>query len=177
MQFTCEHCGETADRPAGHVNRAPARGLHLYCDRVCMGLARRQHKTRAQKAAEKRVYDIVYRELNAAMLKAKKAEYFRATYDPSKAAAHRKMRMPYHVEYCRQPAYRVKKRTYDRKRRAAEYGPASEAWMILLDINREVKGRMNNYEIKQANGTFGKRQARGREAAADQRSRDRNRAA
>lgn len=167
MKFVCGHCGETASKAAGHVNRARDRGLNLYCNRRCAGFGRRTHKTKTQKVEEKRLYDAEYRTKNAALLKAKKAARHKATYDPKAAALIRKARMPLHVEYCRRPAYRAKKKVYDSKRRAAVYGPAAEAFMMLLDLNREIKGRMTNHEIRQANGTFGKRQARAREAASE----------
>lgn len=161
---------DAVEKPNGAVNRAKGAGLHVYCSRACFGLARRKHKTQAQKVAEKAVYDADYRRRNVQMLRAKKHAYHVRTYDPEAARIVRKKRMPHHVEYCRRPAYKLYKQDYDRKRRAAAYGPAAEAYTLLLDLNREIKGRMTNHEIRQANGTFGKRQARareGREAPAD----------
>lgn len=157
-------------------NRARKAGLNLYCNRRCSGLGRRMGKTKAQRVAEKRAYDAEYRAKNREMLKAKKHEYFRRSYDPVAAAEVRKARMPYHVEYCRQPAYKAKKREYDRKHRAAEFGEFAEAYMLTIDLNREIKGRMTNEEIKWQSGTANKAQFRKREVKGGQeRSRPRNR--
>lgn len=122
-------------------------------------------KTKAQKVAEKRLYDMAYRAKNRAMLKAKKAAYFQRTYDPVKAAKVRKKRMHLHVEYCRQPRYKAWKRSYDQKRRDSEYGPFAEAARLAINLNREIKGRMSNYEIRLENQTLNKRQGRTRSAA------------
>ena len=162
MKFHCAHCGKAADRPAGNVNRSRAQGLRLFCGRRCSGLGRRKGKTKAQKIAEKKAYDAEYRKKNLAMLKAKKHEYFQRTYDPAKAAEYRKGRMPLHVEYCRQPEYKKWKREYDRQLRAKEYGPFAEVYLLSLDLNREIKGRMTNEEIKWQNGTANKTQFRKR---------------
>lgn len=176
MKFQCAHCGKTADKAAAHVNRARARGLNLYCNRKCSGLGRRQGKTKAQRIEEKRLYDLDYRAKNLADLKAKKHEYFKRTYDPASAAVYRKKRMPKHVEYCRRPEYRVKKAEYDRKYRAAEYGEFAEAFQLTIDLNREIKGRMTNEQITQANGTQNKTQRRRRASAEEsERSRPRSR--
>lgn len=162
MKYRCAHCGKANDKSAGHVNRARARGLSLYCNRKCSGLGRRNGKTKAQRIEEKRIYDLEYRAKNLAMLKAKKKDHHKRTYDPVEAAKVRKKRMPYHVEYCRQPAYRAKKQVYDRNRRAAEYGEFAEAFQLTIDLNREIKGRMTNEEIKWENRTANKAQFRRR---------------
>ena len=119
---------------------------------------------------EKRIYDMAYRKKNRAMLKAKKAAYFQRTYDPAKAAVERKKRMPLHVAYCRQPRYKAWKRQYDRNYRAREYGPFADAYLLIVNLNREIKGRMSNYEIRSQNETLNKRQSRTR-AASEARSR------
>lgn len=164
MKYRCAHCGKQADKPAGHVNRARARGLKLYCGRNCSGLGRRQGKTKEQRVAEKAAYDADYREKNRAMLKAKKREYYERTYDPVTAAAYRKKSMPIHVEYCRRPEYKAWKREYDRRHRAGEFGEFAEAYMLTMDLNREIKGRKTNEQIKYENGCTNKSQRREREA-------------
>lgn len=173
--FDCHYCGRSVSRPAGHVNRARAHGDNLYCGRVCAGLGRRGHKTKAQKVAEKREYDARYRILNAAKIKARRAAYFKQTYDPAKAAVERKRRAPAHAEYCRRPEYRAWKHDYDEKYNAKRnYGPFSEAFRVCIDLNREIKERMTNVEIRCENGTWGKRQTRAR-ACSEKATRDRDR--
>lgn len=164
MKIICPHCRKTKDKPAGAVNRARAIGAPIYCGRRCAGLGRRKHKTKAQKVEEKRLYDEAYRVKNREMLKAKKAQRHKLTYDPVKAAKVRKKRMPYHVQYCRRPEYVRWKREYDRQYRAKEFGPFAEAYLLTVDLNREVKNRSSNYEIRQQNGTGNKTQKRRREA-------------
>jgi hypothetical protein len=167
----CSYCGDPIKRERGHVTRSSQLGLRQFCGRRCFGLDRRKGKTKAQKVAEKRLYDMAYRGKNRAMLKAKKRAYFERTYDPSKAAVERKKRMHLHVAYCRQPRYKAWKREYDRKYRAREYGPFAEAYMLAVNLNREVKSRASNYEIRIQNQTLNKRQARSRSASQPQRGR------
>lgn len=164
MRFKCAHCRKVGDKPTGEVNRAREAGLKLFCNRRCFGRARRKHKTKAQLVAEKKAYDAEYRKNNREMLKAKKHEHFKRSYDPVEAAKVRKARMPYHVQYCRQPAYKAWKREYDRRHRAAEFGEFAEAYMLTIDLNREIKGRKTNAEIKYENGCTNKSQRREREA-------------
>jgi hypothetical protein len=176
MKFKCAHCQKTTDKPTGHVNRARAAGQRLFCGRRCSGLAKRKHKTKAQRVAEKAAYDRQYRENNTNDLKARRAAAFKRNYDPAKAAVYRKKRMPWHVEYCRRPEYRKWKSEYDRHHRAEKfYGPLAESFMLTQDLNRAIKERMTNYEIAQANGTFGKTQKRRRAAASAEGERGRNR--
>lgn len=163
------------DKPAGEVNRAKTIGLRLFCNRKCSGLGRRKHKTKAQRIKEKRLYDIEYRRKNLALLKAKKRAYHARTYDPVKARIERKKRAKAHAEYCRRPEYKSWKREYDRQHRAKEYGSFAEAYMLAIDLNREIKGRMTNHEIKWENKTANKTQFRRRADQAKERSRPRHR--
>lgn len=101
MKCRCAYCRKWTDKSAGHVNRARAAGLNLYCDRRCSGLGRRDGKTKEQKKEEKRLYDIEYRKTSPT-LRARRRAFHLRTYDPVKAAIVRKKRMPQHVEYCRQ---------------------------------------------------------------------------
>lgn len=165
----CAHCRKPHGRTAGAVNRAAKLGLPLYCDRRCSGLGRRKGKTKAQRVAEKRLYDMAYRAANLERLKAEKRAYFQRTYDPRKAAIERKKRMHLHVEYCRQPRYKAWKRQYDQKYRDSEYGPFADAARLAIDLNREVKSRSSNYEIRRQNQTGNKRQDRTRAAQAGER--------
>ena len=88
---------------------------------------------------QKAAYDRIYRERNKVRIRANHAAYFQRTYDPAKAAVERQLRMPKHVEYCRQPKYRAYKRGYDKTRRASRFGPFAEAYLILLELKREIK--------------------------------------
>jgi hypothetical protein len=160
MKITCAHCGRKSDKATGAVNRAKAAGLRLFCDRRCAGLAQRKQKTKAQMREEKRVYDKEYQRLNRKILKAKKAAWHLATYDPEAARIKRKKWMKYHVEYCRRPSYRRWKQEYDRRYEAGKYGQFADAYKLTLELNREIKSRSTNYEISQENQTFGKTQKR-----------------
>lgn len=175
MRFVCAHCGNACEKSAGEVNRARSASLNLYCDRRCSGLGRRKHKTKAQRIEEKRLYDAAYRAKNLSRIKAKKAAYFRATYDPEKARVERKKTMPRHVEYCRRPEYKRQKSEYDRQRRTQEYGAFAEAYQLTIELNREIKGRMTNEQIKWENQTANKTQKRRRQAEEKERSRPRGR--
>lgn len=165
IAVVCAHCGKLTDKAAGHVNRTRAVGGKLFCDRACFGLDRRKHKTVTAKRAEKREYDAEYRQRNRAMLKEKKADYFRRTYDADVARAYRKARMGLHVAYCQREEYKRWKSDYDRRYRAREYGDFADAFMLVLDIDNEVDARMSDYEVRMANGTINKAMQRRREHA------------
>jgi len=167
QSFKCAQCGERVAKPSSAVNRARREGMRLFCDRKCAGLGRRKYKPKAQKIAEKRAYDMEYRRKNAVFIKAHKAAYHQRTYDPVAAAKARAKRMPQHVEYCRRPEYRAWKKKYDRQHNAKAYGPFAEAWMLSVDLNREIKGVMSNAQIKQENGTNNKTLRRARAEAQD----------
>lgn len=163
VKITCEFCGVGSFKEAGQVNRAKRSGNAVYCGRECSGMARRSYKPYSQRKAEKREYDIEYRRRNAARRAAQKKEYHKSTYDPIQAAIMRRKRMPKHVEYCRRPEYKTRKRQYDRKRRADKnYGPFAECFILLMDLAREISERATNYEIRLQNGTLNKSQKRRR---------------
>lgn len=169
MLIVCAHCGNTVDKETGAVNRAISSNLPLYCNRTCAGLRRRKTKTPEQMKEEKRLYDIEYRNKNKSMLKAKKKTYFQATYNPEKAAIERKKRMPKHLEYCRQPEYRAKKKVYDRQYRAkAMYGEFWESFLLVEDIDKEVSARMTDVEIRQVKGTLNNKLQRRRQYEREQ---------
>lgn len=117
-----------------------------------------------QKKEIKRLYDIEYRKKNRELLKAKKAAWFQRDYDPVAAAVKRKKRMPLHVEYCRQPEYKKWKKKYDKEYRAKKmFGEFWQAFLIVMEINKEVLERASKYEMSYANGTLNKSQNRSRE--------------
>lgn len=162
--FTCGYCGALAEQESGTVNRSVRAGSPLYCNRTCAGLARRKHKTKNQLVAEKAEYDRQYRERNREMLKRKKHEYFKRTYDPERAAIVRKARMPIHAEYCRRPEYRKWKAEYDKKYRSRkEFGDFGEAAIILNDLCSEIASRSTFTERAIAKGTLNKHTQRRRE--------------
>lgn len=148
----------------GAINRAMKLGNSIYCNRVCAGLGRRTGKTPEQKKEEKRLYDMDYR-ATSPTLKARKADYHQRTYDPVKAAAKRKERMPYHVEYCRQPEYKAKKKEYDKLFRAKKhYREFAEAAILLNEIEKEVTARSEDrFQRYAMNGTLNKKQTRRRD--------------
>lgn len=160
----CALCGCAYWRESGAVNRSERRGLPLYCGRKCAGLARRSLAQPEERKEAKRLYDIALR--NGARrdeLLAKKRAAYRRDFDPAKHAAYRKKRMPKHVEYCRQPAYRVKKSAYDEVRRdRLTYGEFAEAAKLLRSVETEVAARATRVEIAIANGTLNKAQERKR---------------
>lgn len=156
MKCICPQCSAEFDRPTGEVNRAKSKGAPLYCGRACAGLARRNKNppTPEERKAAKAEYDKLYREKNRESRRVKKAEYFKRTYDPAKAAIARKANMPKHVEYCRRPEYRAKKAEYDGKRNEMEYGDYAEVWRLLQDLEAEIRSRASSYEVRVQQGYY-----------------------
>lgn len=171
MRIVCRNCGKKPDKPNGAVMRAKKIGAPLYCNRKCAGLGRRCGKSKAQRVAEKAAYDQIYREKNLARITAEKAVYFKRTYDPVAAAIERKKHMPRHIEYCRRPEYRAWKTEYDKQHRAKKnFGPFAEIALLTNDLNREIKERMTNAEIRWKNQTANKAQFRDREGEGQKRT-------
>ncbi len=154
VSVVCHHCGIAFQREAGQLNRALARGGNLFCGLACAGQRRRVERDEADRKAAKAAYDREYRAKNLDRIKAEKAARHKAIYDPAAAAEERKKRMPAHVEYCRRPEYRAKKRDYDRQLRASEYGPFAETYLLLLDLEKEIRARATKYERYVANGYY-----------------------
>lgn len=103
----------------------------------------RKWKNDKERRALKAEYDREYRRKNRELLKVKKAAYFQKTYDPVKAAIERKKRMPYHVEYCRQPEYKKKKQIYDHNRMHGRYkGEWIKTALILDELQKEIRRQM-----------------------------------
>lgn len=166
VSFKCAWCKSESFTERGWLNRQKRRGQRSFCSRKCSGLARRINKTDAQKKEEKRLYDIEYRMKNREMLKQKKHEYFKRTYDPVEAAKYRKARMHKHVEYCRRPEYKEYKRKYDRIYRAKkDYGEFWECHVLALDIRDEATKRSSDYDMRLERGAVAKCQKRKRENA------------
>lgn len=160
MEIICPYCREKADKSSGHVTRSIKLGRLIYCNRICAGLGRRSNLTIDEKKQLKSEYDRKYRELNQELLKPKKSEYHKKTYDPIKAAIIRKEHMPKHVEYCRQPEYRKKKKDYDKIRVAKlHYGEFWESHLLITEIQKEY----NDDEVRQENNLHNKSQKRKKE--------------
>lgn len=160
VELECDFCGCLFKRRAIFLELT---GPHIFCSRPCFWMARRKFKSDKAKRAEKAAYDRIYREKNRRMLKAKKRAYFQRTYDPVQAAIVRQKRMPQHVEYCRQPSYRRKKKRYDEKRRdRLQYGDYGKCFRLLQRLEGEVGKRMSDYEIRLQQGTLNKKQIRAR---------------
>ncbi len=160
----CQQCGKKATKRNADISRAKRTGMKLFCDKKCFGLSRRKNRTVKQKKEKKRLYDIEYRAKNLEKITNDKREYFQRTYDPVKAAKERKKNMARHVEYCRQPEYRRKKKTYDRQYLSKkEHGEFWECALLIRDIDSEVATRMTKYEVRQANGLINKKLQRRRD--------------
>ena len=163
--FNCAQCSKEFQRERGQANRTLKKsGGIIFCSMDCKGLHYRSGKSIEQKKQEKAEYDKQYREKNSDQLKAKKAAYFKKTYDPEKAKEHRKLIMPRHVEYCRQPKYKEYKRQYDQQYRAKkQYGDFWEAALALNQLEQEVNERADYTERAAQKCTTNKCQTRKRD--------------
>ena len=159
VKFNCAHCGKVSQKYVGHVNRARALGLNVYCNRTCAGFGRR--KTDEEKKRLKAVYDKEYRTKNFERVKKVRADYFKRDYaaNPEKYKRIRQVRMAAHVEYCRQAKYKAYKKEYDKKYRAKKEG--GEFWESLLLVD-EIQSLYNDAEIRQQNNLHNKSQKRKR---------------
>ncbi len=162
--YNCPVCNAITTKPSNEYNRALRKGYVMTCGKLCGGKRRRLDKTLEQKKLEKRNYDMEYRAGNRQMLREKKSRYFQKTYDPAKAAEKRKLTMPRHIEYCRNPKYKAYKQQYDAKYRAkTEYGEFWESSMLLINLDKEIESRMDWTEIRTLNNVLNKKQTRRRE--------------
>ena len=164
MKIICAYCGEDVEKENTAVNKANKEHRSLYCNKKCAGLGRRDKRTADQKKADKATYDAKYRAANKELLKTKKAAWFQQSYDPIEAAKKRKINMPRHVEYCRQPEYVAKKKNYDRDHRAKKkYGELWETAILILKIDDEILKSTTKHQIRLDNGLANKKQMRRRE--------------
>jgi len=165
IAVTCEHCALKVYKRIGCYNRAKNLKAKLYCSQSCAGKAKQKHLTIEQKKEIKRLYDIQYRQKNIEKLKKAKKEYFFKDYhsNPEKYRERRKLRAKEHAEYCRQPAYKEKKHTYDRARYAKnEFGPFWESHVLMMGIREACLEKMSRYEIMLKNKTLNKALQRSR---------------
>ena len=156
----CAHCKRQIPRhklPWRRYQTRERNTTRVFCDRRCFGLARRNRKSKAQRVAEKAVYDRAYRQKNLTRITAKRAAYFRRTYDPARAARERKKRARWHVAYCRRyysdPRRKAEKVAYDQTRRANSYCEYAEAYKLLLLLTREVR-KVDAYERRRQRGYY-----------------------
>lgn len=152
MNHNCQHCGAVVQQPQSAINRAIRQGKPLYCDRACSGAARRVPS--GQKKESKRIYDARRRTEKAAEIREQHRAYHQRTYNPVKARERRLANMDRHAEYCRRPEYRAYKKDYDRRHRAEEYGEYAEAYLLLLDLEREIRSQATSYERRKARGYY-----------------------
>lgn len=168
IEATCPQCGGLFRAKPSRANRATKIAAPLYCGRICAGLARRLKNppSTEQRRAAKSAYDAKRRNgPQRTQILAKKRDHYYANHDriTAEQAVYRAAHMDRHVEYCRQPEYRIKKSEYDRNRRAEiQFGDFSEAALLLADIDREISDRASKYEIYLTNGTINKAQQRRR---------------
>lgn len=167
----CSSCQQWKPRDNGSINAARKAGRKLYCGRICSGIGRRKEAPVGPRNPNwkkiKSAYDKQRRERLHDVLRAKAKAYY-AKVGPlqrDKERATRKARMPKHVEYCRQPTYRVKKEKYDRKRRAViQFGKEfADAFLVLQEIENEIDSRIDRNEIYRQNGLVNKSVKRRRE--------------
>lgn len=167
----CPSCQQWRPRENGAIAQANKAGLKLYCGRVCAGIRRRKESPVSPRNPNwktlKAAYDKQRREKHGDRIRAEKRAYY-AKVGPLRRDQEReirKARMPNHIEYCRQPAYRIKKEKYDRKRRATlQFGPEfAEPFLILQQIENEIDSRIDRNEIYRQNGVVNKSVQRRRE--------------
>ena len=152
MNFICPQCHENAHVSTGSYNYRIKKGWKVYCSRTCSSAARRKW-TEEEKKQIKSNYDrqrkSSFSEERLKDFRKQKHEYFKKTYDKEKAAITRQARMPKHVEYCRRPEYRAKKRAYDEERVAKNsYGEFWEAAIVLKNLEVEVDNREAKSDLK-----------------------------
>lgn len=174
MKFNCAYCGNESEKPAGHYNRSVSIGAPVYCGRTCAGLGRRNNKTIEQKKADKAEYDKKFRKEYTEEIKQKKAEAFKKWYYEGGGQEiereRRKLKMPKHVEYCRQPKYKEYKKQYDEKYHAKkQYGEFAEAAIALFKLEDELERKNPEMlAIKFQNNTLNKSQKRKRKWQSNQ---------
>lgn len=163
MIVSCAYCRLPVAKADNAVARAKREGRRLYCGHECAGMGRRNGLGDEEQRAKKAEYDRQYRAANLERIKAEKKAWYERTRDPEKEREARKARMHLHVAYCRRPEYRAKKREYDKQQRASEYGPFAEAYMLLLDVERELRNQATSYERRVQKGYYTSAQKRKRE--------------
>lgn len=170
VAIICDHCGVTAYKEAGGVNRSRGKGAPIFCSKECSGAHRRIERSTDEKKALKAEYDRKRRaELGDAYREEKRQARLRLlAKNPqlvrAREKAHRDARKQQHVEYCRRPEYRKWKAQYDQKYCARKgFGDFGEAAIILNQLIAEISTRATRTEIYRANGILNKHQERRRD--------------
>lgn len=157
MKCKCHYCGKQIEISIGQYNyRVLKHGLNVYCDRKCAGLGRRVNRTKEEQDLIQYFYWTFRQLSDPDRFKKQRAEYFKKDYaaKPEKYRKERQRRMKDHVEYCRQPKYREKKKVYDEQRVAkANYGEYWEAAIALHKLADIVDNRRAKQEQKTINKT------------------------
>jgi len=164
MKATCAYCGNKFEIHTGHFNRANKVGLNVYCCKKHSTLGRRSSETKEEKKAVKMWYDMLLRvsmtEDDRMLHSLQNAVYFNIDYanNPEKYKEIRRIKMPKHVEYCRQPAYKKRKKKYDEQYRAKiNYGSFWEAAVVLKELENVIDAREAKKENKLFNKSTSKR--------------------
>jgi len=162
ISLVCEHCGKQFERRKAEHDYRIKKGItsRVMCSMKCSGQARKDNRTIEQKRADKAAYDREHRKKPE--VKAKHLERAKAFWKSDAGKAKRKARLPLHLEYCRRPEYKEKKKEYDQQYRAEKmYGSEfAEAYLTLLRLDQEIGERMSNHEIRLINDTYNKKQRR-----------------
>lgn len=170
VAIDCDHCGKTAMKWTGSVNRSRAMGAPLYCSVACAGMGRRDTRTKEERVAAKAAYDAKRRVDLADEIRAAHAEYHRRTYDPDKARARRDLGAlrAYHKQHNLKPEVKAAKRAYDREYTGLPYGEYAECRRLLTELEREIrKLEPSWYERAKARGYYDRPRARDRKREAN----------
>lgn len=160
VDCVCHLCGNGLQKSLGHYNRAMKQGGRVYCNRACVGIARR--KSIEEKKAVKAAYDRKIRDTPERV--AARKRYFQKSYaaNPEKYRAIRKAKYPKHLESLNTPKYKAWKREYDKRHLAKKhYGAFAEAALLLSELETFLKQNMPA-ELKFQMGITNKSQKRKR---------------
>ena len=118
--------------------------------------------------------DEVYRADHIEKIRADKRRFYQEHRDPVREREVRAANAGKHAEYIRTPRYREWKSAYDSRQRAAEYGEYAGTYLVLLDVEREVRGLITHDDLsrfygRSARGAHKRKRDNEREKAEDTR--------
>ena len=164
IKFTCAYCGKEGTKHISQYHWSIRQGLNQYCNRKCSGLGRRTNETKEEKKVYKQWYDLFIRasltDDERDLMSLQKLVLFHLDYrsNPDKYRKWRQQRMSAHVEYCRQPEYKVYKKKYDERYKAQlHYGGYWEAAIILKNLEKSIPSRLAYKQNKFYNKSTTKR--------------------